>query len=86
MTKRPLQWLAGDNRPNALGYTAIDPARGQTLRDWYHSPAARRERELAERRYRAKKPAGVCSKCFAEGKGWDSPTEDGKCYSCHGVI
>jgi len=41
----PLGWLAGDNKPNALGYTAIDPARWQALTAWYRSPEARRERE-----------------------------------------
>jgi len=45
-----LGWLAGDNKPDALGNTAIDPARGRALLDWYHSPEARRERALNEAR------------------------------------
>jgi hypothetical protein len=30
-SKSLLNWLAGNNRPDALGYTAIDPKRWQQL-------------------------------------------------------
>jgi hypothetical protein len=29
---------------------------------------------------------GICWKCRERSEHWDAPTEDGRCYVCHGPL
>jgi hypothetical protein len=49
-SKSPLEWLAGANKPNALGYVAIDPQRWMAVEKEIDKAARRSRVSGAERR------------------------------------
>jgi hypothetical protein len=48
-----LDWMAGDNQPDALGYVAIDPARWAAVEKILREVRAKEDRERNEKSRRA---------------------------------